>query len=341
LKKNLLSALRYVVTLAFALGILWWLFRNIELADFLSRLDQVQYGWIYASIGISFVGYWARAYRWNLLFKSLDIQVSTFRLVLAVLVGYLANLAFPRMGEVSRCAIVKRTDGISVSTSIGTVVTERAVDVICLLLVLLAALTVEFDKISSLLGEMTSSLLAKLSFGQLFLIGTIGLAFVIAGVWLMVRLKNSLFMSKLRELLIKVWHGVGSIGKLKSPGKFIASTLAMWVSYFFMSYIIVFALEETSFLDLKAGLVLLAMGGIGMAMPVQGGIGTYHAFVAGILLWYGINEQTGVFFATLLHTSQVVTVLALGGLSMLVVVFLKTKKQSIDSPEDQKQGAGQ
>jgi len=340
LKKNIIGAIRYIVTLAFAFGILWWLFRNIELADFLSRLEQVQYGWVYLSIVISFVGYWARAYRWNLLFKSLNIQVSTFRLVLAVMVGYLANLAFPRMGEVSRCAIVKRTDGISVSTSIGTVVTERAVDVICLLLILLASLTVEFDKISSLLGEMTGSLREKLSLNQLLIIGAIGLAIIGVGVWLMIRLKNSLFMSKLRELLIKVWHGVGSIGKLKSPAKFIVITVVMWVAYFFMSYIIVFALEETSFLDLKAGLVLLAMGGIGMAMPVQGGIGTYHAFVAGILLWYGINEQTGVFFATLLHTSQVVTILVFGGLSMLVVVFLKTKKQSIDSPEDQKQGAG-
>lgn len=327
MKDRAKSIVRYLVTLGLAVALLWWLFKDIELADFLERLARVEYGWVYLSVALSVLGYWARAYRWNLLFQSLSIRVSTFRLFLAVLIGYLANMAFPRMGEVSRCAVVRRTDGIPMSTSIGTVVTERGVDLVSLLMILAGALAVEFNKISSLLGKMAGRLFTGLSFTQMAVAVLVAGLVVVAGYLLMRRFQQSPAWAKLKEFLVQLGHGIGSITRLKSPIMFVLSTLVLWGCYFFMSYVIVFALEETAWLDLKAGLVLLAMGGIGMAMPVQGGIGTYHAFVAGILLWYGIEEQTGVFFATLLHTSQVITALVLGGLSLLVVVFLPGKQQ--------------
>lgn len=312
----------------------------MDLVDFMARLRRVEYGWVYLSIFISLFGYWLRAFRWNLLFKSIGVQVSTFRLLVAVMVGYIANIAFPRMGEVSRCAILKKTDNIPMSTSLGTVVTERGVDVISLLAVLAGAMAVEFGKISSLLGSMLRNIWAGLSGTQLILVSTGILAVVLLIYWLLKRFSKSPSFSKFKEFLVKLGQGVGSITKLKSPSLFVISTLLMWVSYYLMSYIIVFSMEETAWLDLKAGLVLLAMGGIGMAMPVQGGIGTYHAFVAGILLWYGIEEQTGVFFATLLHTSQVLTILVLGGVSILVAVLLPVKNQSENSVEDQKPDGG-
>ncbi len=337
MKKNILSVVRYLLTLGLALALLWWLFKDIDLNDFMSRLKRVEYGWVYLSISISFFGYWIRAYRWNLLFKSIDVSVSTFRLFLAVLVGYLANMAFPRMGEVSRCAILKRTDNIPMSTSLGTVVTERGVDLVSLLTVLAGAMFVEFGKISSLLGDMFARLWANLSGKQLAI--TVACILLVIGLiyWLIKRFQKMPAFAKLKEFLVNLGQGIGSITKLKSPAMFILSTLAMWASYFFMSYVIVFSMEETAWLDLKAGLVLLAMGGIGMAMPVQGGIGTYHAFVAGILLWYGIGEQTGVFFATLLHTSQVLTVIVLGGIAILVAVLLPVNNQSGNSLKNQEQ----
>ena len=306
----------------------------------MARLKRVEYGWVYLSIAISFSGYWLRAFRWNLLFKSIGVKVSTFRLLLAVMVGYIANIAFPRMGEVSRCAILKKTDNIPMSTSLGTVVTERGVDVISLLAVLAGAMAVEFGKISSLLGGMLRNIWAGLSGTQLILVSGGILTVVLLIYWLLKRFSRSPAFSKFKEFLVKLGQGVGSITKLKSPSLFVISTLLMWVSYYLMSYVIVFSMEETAWLDLKAGLVLLAMGGIGMAMPVQGGIGTYHAFVAGILLWYGIEEQTGVFFATLLHTSQVLTILVLGGASILVAVLLPVKNQSGNSVEDQEPDGG-
>lgn len=340
MKKSIASIVRYTLTLSVALALLWWLFKDIDLVDFVARLKRVEYGWVYLSIFISFFGYWIRAFRWNLLFKSIGVKVSTFRLLLAVMVGYIANIAFPRMGEVSRCAILKKTDNIPMSTSLGTVVTERGVDVISLLAVLAGAMAVEFGKISSLLGSMLSNIWAGLSGTQVIVVLASILAVVLLIYWLLKRFSRSPAFSKFKEFLVKLGQGVGSITKLKSPSLFIISTLLMWVSYYLMSYIIVFSMEETAWLDLKAGLVLLAMGGIGMAMPVQGGIGTYHAFVAGILLWYGIEEQTGVFFATLLHTSQVLTILVLGGVSILVAVLLPVKNQSGDSVEDQEPDGG-
>lgn len=336
MKQNVIRIAKYLLTLAIAVAILWWLFRDMELADFVAKLREVDYGWVYLSIACSIVAFWARAYRWNLLFHPLGIRISTFRLTVAVIVGYLANLAFPRMGEVSRCAVIKRTDNIPLSTSIGTVVTERGVDLISLLVLVAAALALEFNKISALLASMTSQFWMRLSVSQLVVAFLAVLLVVAVGWWAFKRFQSSTRFSHFKEFLLNLWQGVFSIFKLKSPGKFLLSTLVLWLSYYFMSYLIVFALEETSWLDLKAGLVLLAMGGIGMAMPVQGGFGTYHAFVAGILLWYGIQEQTGVFFATLLHTSQVITAMVLGGAALLIVVLLPRKKQLEEFSQDQK-----
>lgn len=337
MKLAIIRTLKYVFTLGIAIGILWWLFKDMELADFVARLKEVDYGWVYLSIAFSIVAFWARAYRWHLLFQPLNIDVSIFRLTIAVIVGYMANLAFPRMGEVSRCAVIKRTDDVPISTSIGTVVTERGVDLISLLVLVAGALAVEFNKINSLLTSMFTQVWSGLSGGQLLLIVAVLVAIAAVGWWAVVRFKNSPGFARLKEFLLNLWYGVSSISRMKSPGKFILSTIVLWLSYYFMSYVIVFSMQETAWLDLKAGLVLLAMGGIGMAMPVQGGFGTYHAFVAGILLWYGIDERTGVFFATLLHTSQVVTAMVLGGLALLVVVFLPRKKQVAYEAENQRQ----
>ena len=113
-----------------------------------------------------------------------------------------------------------------------------------------------------------------------------------------------------------------SIRKVEKKFAFLVSTLLIWVLYYLMSYIIIFSFEATSNLDFFAGLSILMAGGLGMAAPVQGGIGTYHAFVSGILLLYGINKADGVLFATLLHTSQFISLTIFGGISFIISIFL-------------------
>ncbi len=122
-------------------------------------------------------------------------------------------------------------------------------------------------------------------------------------------------------------NGLTSIGRLDNLGAFFISTVLIWVCYFFMSYVVFFSLPETAGLGWRAGLAVLVMGSFGMAAPVQGGFGTFHALVSGVLLLYGISEQEGVLFATLIHSMQTISFIIFGGISFFIASVLSPQKK--------------
>jgi uncharacterized protein (TIRG00374 family) len=283
------------------------------------------------SILLSLLSHWLRAYRWNILLEPFQENLSTGRTFLAVMTGYLANLAFPRLGEVTRCAVLKKTDGISVSTSFGTVITERLIDFFILLSIICIDLIVEFDRIFNFVSDTIG--FQKVIDNQFLTIGVL-IILVISGLvgffiirsFLSKQTQNE-FVLKVQKFLQKLMEGLFSLRKIKNIYGFAFSTIGIWVLYYLMSYVIVFAVDETSSLGFFAGLTILSAGGLAMAAPVQGGVGTYHTFVTAILLLYGIDGQTSLFFATLLHTSQIFSIALFGGLSVLITAFI-TKKRS-------------
>lgn len=117
--------------------------------------------------------------------------------------------------------------------------------------------------------------------------------------------------------------GLLSLKDIKKPVGFIVSTVILWVLYYLMSYVIVFSLDETAHLSLSAGLMLLITGGIALTIPVQNGFGTYHTMIAGMLVLYSIDKTTGVFLATLLHTSQIIAVAIFGSIALLISATIK------------------
>lgn len=328
MSSRFISALKYLGSLGLAGALLYFAFRNVDWSDFLEKTKNVDYTWVLISIILSLVAYIARAYRWNILLKPLGhTQLTTTRTTIAVLVGYLANLAFPRLGEITRCGVLKRSDDVPVSSGLGTVITERIIDVVTLLILILFTLVVEFDRLIAFLRELfgfsvdanvigvsvDDSFYWKLGIG----FGVL-LLFVIALI-VLARKAGEKVKSFIREL----YEGLLSLRKIDNFSGFIVSTIVLWIVYYLMSYLIIFSLPETSHLDLMAGVMLLVTGGIALAIPVQGGFGTYHTLVSAMLSLYAIERTTGVFLATLLHTSQVVAVAVFGGIALLISVFLK------------------
>ena len=155
--RKMIPFLKFSLPLLAGLVLLFYAFKNVQLDDFLSKLNLTRYGWVIGSMLLSLVAYASRAYRWQLLLRAADQKVSTFRLTLAVFVGYLANLAFPRLGEVVRCVVLKKTNQIPVSLSIGTVVTERIIDSLVLFFFLTIALLLEFDLIVTYFENILST----------------------------------------------------------------------------------------------------------------------------------------------------------------------------------------
>lgn len=332
---KLTSSLKYIIGLLIAIGLLWYVFRDWDLDDLLIRFKQVSYSWVILSIFLSLISHVIRAYRWNLLLHPLGYnKVSTFRTFLAIMVGYLANLMAPRLGEVTRCGILKKTDNVNMSVSIGTVIAERIVDLIGLMVIIILGLSLQFERLSGFMMsffQQKSTSLQLSSRASLTLI-TIGVIFVISGVvlwWLRARIKRLPLYFKLRSFANELADGFTSILKLQNKRGFWVSTVAIWVFYFAMAYVMVFALSSTSHLSLLAGFSILIMGGLAMSAPVQGGFGTYHILVGSVLGLYGVIEKDGYFFATLMHTSQTFSILLFGSLSFIISLRLQQKKKLI------------
>ena len=328
-KGRIRAILQYSISLVVAFFLLYLAFRNIEWSDFQEKLDSVSYNWVYLSIVLSIIAFIARAYRWNLLIEPLGFKLTTGRTLLAVMIGYLVNLAVPRAGEITRCAILKKNDEVPVATSIGTVVTERIFDLIVLIILLGAGFILEFEKLMQFFTEIFEYVNINI---LLILIGITGVGGILVLMYLR-RIDKFLlrmpFYVKIRGFLRELIDGFLSFRKIKNKFGFLFSTLLIWVMYFYMSYVMIYALPETSGLNYLAGLSMLVGAGIALSIPVQGGFGTYHAIVSSLLLLYGIEKTTGVFFATLLHTSQIVTIAIFGGISLLISVFVSKKNANI------------
>ncbi|MBR07624.1 MAG: TIGR00374 family protein [Rickettsiales bacterium] len=330
--KKLVSVIKYVLTLGLAGVLLYFAFRNVDFKEFWAKTAEVDYTWVVLSIVLSLLAYYARSYRWNLLMRPLGFpNLNVHRTNLAVLVGYLANLAFPRLGEITRCGMMKRNDNVPVATSFGTVISERIMDMITLIILILATLILEYDNFMALITDVFSGL-GDVS-GLAWKLGVVIVVGGIVGLVLIYILYQK--VAKVKAFLDDLFRALLSLRELESPGKFIASTVVLWVTYYLMSYLIVFSVPETAHLPLSTGIMLLVAGGMALVIPVQGGIGTYHAFISSALVLYSVEKTTGVFLATLLHTSQVVAIAVFGGIALLISLFInKHKSESSGVEED-------
>ena len=316
--------LQYTISLVLAGGLLWFVFKDISLSEMLEEFRKADYKWLMLSGILAIIAHVSRALRWKMLMKPLGYRPSTFNTTLAVFIGYFANYVIPRMGEVSRCGSLKKTDDIPFEKSFGTVLTERIFDVVSLLIVLSLNLILEFDKLQHFFMEQFASKI-YLIVGLLAFLAVAG----IVGIYLFRKYQQKLsdvpVLGKIVGFLNGLLDGLMSIKKIEKPYLFIFLSANIWVMYWLSAYVLFFAIPETAHLSLLAGLTVLTMGSFGMAAPTQGGIGPFHFLVGNALVLYGLPQKDGIILATFIHGSQMVTLLALGALSFLITLFIKPK----------------
>jgi uncharacterized protein (TIRG00374 family) len=338
LTKKLLSIAKYLLLLAIAFALLALAFRGVDLKSILADLSEVNYFWVAMSVLASLVAFVSRAYRWNMLIEPLGYNPKLKNTTYALMVGYFANLAIPRIGEVTRCGSLSKAEKVPFEGLLGTVIVERAIDVICLLLLILLTAVLEFNRLGNFLMENVVTPIQDKAQSYLysylfFIIAFVALlAFATVFFVMRSRKKENGAMTKVLNLINGVVAGLRSVGKLKRPGAFVFHTVLIWFMYYVMAYVCFFALPATSNLTMTAGLFVLVVGGMGMTAPVQGGIGTYHLLVSQGLILYGLTKEHGLAFATLMHTSQTLVVILFGGIS-LFLLFLGNKKAAHDNAE--------
>ncbi|MCF0052925.1 flippase-like domain-containing protein [Dyadobacter chenwenxiniae] len=337
------SALRYTISLALAGGLIWFVFKDINFAEMLDRFVKSDWRWIALSCVLLLAAHITRAWRWGMLMEPLGHKPGLFNSSISVLTGYFANYIVPRMGEVTRCGTLYRLERIPVNLSFGTVVAERIFDVLILLVMIGLNFILEFDRLSTFFTDFFQS---KVSGGAgggsgsgmllgiliaLMLVVVIGAIIIFKNVALRDKIQQNALVQKVVGFGKGMLDGFLSIRKLRSPGLFILSTIAIWVFYYFVSYVLFFCIPETSDLGPLAGLTLLVVGAIGMTAPTQGGIGAYHLLVGNVMILYGLSQNDGITLATFIHGAQMIFMLIIGALAFLYVLVQNKKSVAENS----------
>jgi uncharacterized protein (TIRG00374 family) len=333
--KNILNILKYVLFFALGVLMLYLLSKDINWEEMKQSFKGIKYEYLAICFVINILSHYIRALRWNMLISSMGYHPDGLRSFVAVMVGYFANLAVPRMGEVSRCAVLNQTNKIPVDKLIGSVVTERIIDVLVLLLLLAINFFLEVGRLGDFLqtnlGDKFNGTSANSGGNTMLIIGLIGLVIVlgIGAVFIYQKIKNTPLGEKIISIVLGFWDGIISIKKLKNPLLFVFYTFLLWFAYYLTAYICFFALTETTGLSPLAGLTVLVLGSFGFVAPVQGGIGAYHWCVSRALMLYGLNESAGMSFAFVAHGFQTLAIIIVGAISFFSISFLIKKDKVI------------
>jgi glycosyltransferase 2 family protein len=328
------NILKYVISLGFAIGLLYWTLKDYNFAENYEKLKAANFSWVFLTAIFTIIAHTSRAIRGKMLLEPLGYKPSTLNATLAVFLGYFANYIVPRLGEVTRCTSLQTTDDVPFEKTFGTVITERLVDVFMLLLLLVLNFVLEFDRLS---GYFISFFEGKFKNGIsifnliIILIITILIVFALIKVWQKYKtvILTNPIISKISGFAKGLLEGLSSIKNLKSPSAFIAHTILIWLMYYLMTYVMFLAMPQTQHLGLLAALSTMVMGAIGVAAPTPGGLGTYHALVGSLLVLYGQTVESGKTLAIFMHGSQMVITIFFGIISFVILFFVKRKNAKI------------
>ena len=300
----------------FLCGYAYSQFTEEQLSQVKTTFLSANYYYIGFSVFLGFLSDFSRAIRWEFLLRPLGYRTSLLHRTMAVFIGYLVNVTIPRSGEVSRALLVSNYDEVPIDQSLGTIISERVID----MLFTAVAFVLQFEVISTFL-------LSKIPFQKLLwlLIGG-GLLFVVL-LYFIYNSQNKLFI-KLKNFLNGIKEGVLSVLKIRHKLLFLLHTLFIWAMYFLMFYIPFFALPETANISLPNVLTAFVVGSFAMTFT-NAGFGSYPFFIAEVLLLFGVATPIGTAFGWLVWSSQFAMTLILGGLSfVLLPLITKNKNKS-------------
>jgi len=337
--KKLLDLLKYAVIFGLSVFLMWYALKGIDFKLVLKHLKETNFWWLSISLLVALAGFLSRAYRWNMQLTPISTKVTFADTYHAMMIGYLANLVLPRMGEVFRCSVLKRSSDIPVQASFGTVITERLLDMVMLLFLMGIAFLVEFERLSTFFFSFINDKYHSAQENQTLIYAVVGLLiFSMLGIIIMLffflnRLRENRYFQKIIALVRGFLEGIFSIARLKNKAGFTVHTLFIWFTYYLMGYLAFFALPATSGLSPLAALSVLVIGSLGMSAPVQGGIGVFHIMVTNTLILYGVSKEAGMAFALINHTSQTLMVVVLGGISFILSLTKNPKnKEVLETP---------
>ena len=332
MNRKFLGILQYVLFLALGIFLVWWSVGKISEKDWLemkAAMQSANYLLVIPVVGILLLSHLSRAIRWKILMEPLGYRPSIINTYLCVLLGYLANLAIPRLGEVLKCTFLSRYEKVPADKLVGTIVAERAFDLICLVIVLAVTVLSQLDVIGHYAAATLKAIVLDKSgnFNFMKLALTIG---ILLGLLLVIRYFLHRFahvhiIQRVKLMLKGVWQGLTSVRFVQHKGLFFFHTALIWICYLMSIRIGFEAIGQTSVYGLKASFSVLTMGSVGM-IATQGGIGAYPLLVQETMMLYGLGENIAKAFGWLLWLVQFFMVLLFGFLSLSLLPVLNKSK---------------
>lgn len=330
MRKKIGNIVKFVFFVGLGIFFIYWFLSKLtadEKAQIWQAFDNVNYFWVAVVFVTGVISHVVRALRWRLLFEPLDYKPRVSTTFGAVMIAYLANLAVPRLGEVLRCGVLNQYEKIPIQTSLGTVVTERIIDLIGFALTVLLGLVLEFNLLKDYLYDALSQKMAVPSLATLALVGVLGLVLcIVLYRFFRKKLMQIPLFLKVKTTIIDFWQGIKSILYLRRPWLFVIYSLLIYFLYFLGGYIAFKVLPETMHLTLVSALMVYIFGSVGM-MVTPGGIGLYPALIAETLAIYKITKPIGYALGWISWGVQQIVTLVFG-MGYLIALPLMKKKNN-------------
>ncbi len=335
MKKILFTFLQYVFFLGLGIFLLWWTTKDLspeEVSQLKSSLRNANYLLILPAMVLLLLSHYSRSLRWKILMEPLNFQPSNANTFFAVMLGYFFNLLVPRLGEVMKCTILARYEKTPVDKLIGTMVAERAIDVICLIIVIFITIFIQID----IVGDFAANEFRKayerkgggINMSGILIFFGILVFLTVSVFFLLKKFRHINIVKKIIAGIKGIWQGLTSIRFVKRKAAFAFHTLFIWAMYLLSIRIGFYAMEPVSHLGIGPSFTILTFGSLAMIIT-QGGIGAYQLAVEKTLTLYQISEVDGLAYGWLLWAFQTLLVFFIGLICLFILPIYNRKKNAI------------
>lgn len=313
LNKRLKKSLQAVLPIVLGVFVLYFVYRDYDFSRIGEVLShEVAWGWMALSLFFGIMSHVFRGLRWEQTLQPLGEHPKKANCIDAIFISYAANLIIPRMGELTRCGVLNKTDGVNFSKALGTVVTERIIDGVCILLIAAATFLLQMPVFMRFFSE-TGTKVPSLS----YLVSTpwfyVSLFCVVgAAILLYYIIKVFGLPRKVKALVMGIWKGVLSVSKVDNPPLFIGYTILIWICYLLHFYLTFYCFDFSVDLGFFAGLVMFVGGTFAVIVPTPNGAGPWHFAVITMMMLYGVTNTDAATFALIVHAIQTLLVIVLG-----------------------------
>ena len=309
-------------------AILYWMYRGFDFQNISHVLwHEMDWTWMLLSLPFGVLAQVLRGLRWRQTLEPLDIRPRRNVTVYSIFLSYASSLVVPRIGEFTRCGVLKRWEDVPFPKALGTVVTERIIDSLLMFVIIGLTLLFQMSIFGTFFQQTGTSLHAIVSgfTGAGWLVAAICGVAVIILLWILVR--NLSIYNKVKTTLGGIWEGISSLRGVRNMPLFTAMTVGIWLCYFLHYYLTFFCFDFTASLGIGCALVTFAVGTIAVVVPTPNGAGPWHFAVKTMLILYGVTDEQALYFVLIVHTVQTLLVILLGVYAWARLSFISRSSQ--------------